>query len=143
MENKVTHKLLNWPLALHKYVASVRETPFEWGKFDCVLFAVSCVEAMTGKPIAKPELTYTDEAGAKALAAEVSLIAELKSQLGALEVPFKMMQQGDLIIYKEDGLEKTNVCLGSTVAVAWPNKGVVLMPLSRCPQENAIVLRVN
>ena len=43
----------DWPSKLEGYIRSVSIKPFEWGAFDCALFACSCVEVMTGVDPAK------------------------------------------------------------------------------------------
>jgi len=38
----------DWPTRLAKYFEDCQDTPFEYGAFDCVLFACGALQAMTG-----------------------------------------------------------------------------------------------
>jgi len=41
-------RISNWPSALVNHIDANRKRPFEWGAHDCMLWAASCVEAITG-----------------------------------------------------------------------------------------------
>ena len=41
-------RLLDWPERLVAAIDGSSRRPFEWGAFDCALFASECVEAVTG-----------------------------------------------------------------------------------------------
>lgn len=44
----------NWATLLNNYITDNRNTPFEWGKFDCCLFVAGAIEAMTGQDFGAP-----------------------------------------------------------------------------------------
>lgn len=44
----------DWRTRLHNELAASMTRPFEWGMNDCALFAMRCVEAMTGDNPAAP-----------------------------------------------------------------------------------------
>lgn len=42
----------NWQNKLTQYIEENKATPFNWGVFDCCLFAAGAIEAQTGKDLA-------------------------------------------------------------------------------------------
>ena len=48
----------DWPERLAKFIANTRQKPFVWGENDCCLFAMDCVEAITGHDLAEPYRGY-------------------------------------------------------------------------------------
>ena len=55
----------DWSEKLVNYLLDNLDTPFEWGTFDCCLFAANAVREMTGKDFAAPfRDKYTTEKGA-------------------------------------------------------------------------------
>lgn len=58
-------RLSNWPRLLSDHIEARTETPFAWGTHDCLLWAASCVAAITGKdPAADLRGTYHTAIGA-------------------------------------------------------------------------------
>jgi hypothetical protein len=55
-------RLPNWRLHLDAVLCSRVYSSFEWGRFDCCLFAADCVHAITGVDLAKD---YRGYVGAK------------------------------------------------------------------------------
>lgn len=60
----------DWPARLEAYLDAARQMPFEWGRTDCLHFALGVVHALTGRDVVA-ELggpgAYADGAGAQAL----------------------------------------------------------------------------
>lgn len=53
-------RLNNWPRLLAEHVDANRDRPFAWGQHDCLLWAASCVYAITGyDPAADLRGTYS------------------------------------------------------------------------------------
>ena len=46
-------RISNWPSALIAHIEDNRQTPFKWGVHDCMLWAASCIEAVTDNDPAK------------------------------------------------------------------------------------------
>lgn len=44
----------NWPALLDQHVERARQTPFAWGRHDCVTFVCVWHQAMTGRDIYAP-----------------------------------------------------------------------------------------
>jgi hypothetical protein len=59
-------KLVDWKPRLLAFMATVHETPFEWGAHDCANFVNGAIEAMTGERIKLP-FTWSSEADADAV----------------------------------------------------------------------------
>lgn len=51
-------RLPDWPERLSEIIDASRHKPFIWGEHDCCLFAMDCVEAMTGVDLAEPFRGY-------------------------------------------------------------------------------------
>jgi hypothetical protein len=60
----------DWPARLEAYFDAARQTPFEWGRADCLHFAMGVVKELTGRDVVA-ELggpgAYEDSDGAQAL----------------------------------------------------------------------------
>jgi hypothetical protein len=57
-------RLEGWEIRLSQYLRESKNHVFEWGKNDCVLFAVKGAEIITGINTYNDYLGYNDEAGA-------------------------------------------------------------------------------
>lgn len=65
MSGLPSQRLRDWPERLAALFAARAAQPFEWGVFDCCLFAADAVLAVTGHdPAADLRGTYSTEAGA-------------------------------------------------------------------------------
>lgn len=51
-------RLPDWPERLSEIIDAARYKPFVWGEHDCCLFAMDCVQAMTGVDLAAPYRGY-------------------------------------------------------------------------------------
>jgi hypothetical protein len=111
-------------------VEAYKGRPFEWGRTDCVCFAIHCIQAMLGSPVRVPKLSYRSQSEAAEFLKTYRFTDELKKQLGAIEVPLTFAQRGDLIVVEEDGLEKVSVHLGGTFAVPQPGHGLRVLPMN-------------
>jgi hypothetical protein len=55
----------DWDVRLYAYLDTAMATRFEWGQFDCALFACDCVREMTGVDMAREfRETYASAKGA-------------------------------------------------------------------------------
>lgn len=95
----------DWPERLHRIIASAREVPFQWGRFDCALHVCNCIKAMTGDlvdPGAGYRGTYSTEAGADAIfLAGFSNLGDFAASIAATysmpEVGVNYARRGDLV----------------------------------------------
>lgn len=57
-------RLPDWEARLHTFISENKDRPFEWGAWDCALFATACAAELTGEDKAIHfRGTYTDRNG--------------------------------------------------------------------------------
>lgn len=99
-----------WEADLSAYIASVRDSRFEWGALDCAMFAAGAVIAITGvDPVEVYRGKYSTELGA-AKALKKYGTGDLKSTLDSMfeARPIGRLQRGDLV-WSGDAV---GVCVG-------------------------------
>lgn len=104
------NRLPDWEQRLAEYAASIRDLPFAWGSHDCILFAASAIEAMTGTDIAAAYRgRYDSKISAAAILKEVGEGTLLKTLNATLEKrkPSRA-RRGDLV-WSEGSV---GVCMG-------------------------------
>jgi hypothetical protein len=95
----------DWPERLAQYLADNSSRPFEWGTYDCCLFAANVFEVLTGVDPAK-ELrgTYSSARQAAVILSEhgcmEALVEELLQPFAAETVPVLCAQRGDVVLVK-------------------------------------------
>lgn len=107
-------RTLTWIQDLSNYISSCKDTEFQWGVFDCCLFAANCCQLVANSdPAAAYRGKYKTELGAKrTLSANHGSLA---AAFGALysEVAPNMAQRGDVVLFESE--------LGLTAGVQWTN----------------------
>lgn len=109
---------IDWQQKLIDLVKAREFIPFDWGKYDCCLFAADVVLEMTGKDYASDfRGKYSSEIGAKRL---LSKAGGLEVVLSASfdEVEFNFAQRGDLVLVNTD--------IGPALGIMWVNNSVWL-----------------
>lgn len=92
-----THRLRDWPERLAALFAASAARPFEWGSFDCCLFAADAVLAVTGHdPAADLRATYSTEAGAARVLRRHGGVAGVAAARAGREVSPALAQPGDV-----------------------------------------------
>lgn len=119
-------KIQNHHRALTDYINANLNQPFEWGKLDCVTFAIGAIEAMIGREVDKPEFKYRSRIEAIAFSKTWSLEEGMIAQLQAYEVPYKFHQPGDILIVKQGGHERTYVVFDRRVYSPLPGSAVAV-----------------
>ena len=96
----------NWPELLAAFLAQHRNTPFDWGRFDCALFAADAIHVMTGTDLAEPfRLQYAHAVGARRKLHEFcggwleEAMLKICAQHGLEEIPVELAQRGDLLLW--------------------------------------------
>lgn len=101
-----------WLQDLSNYISSCKDVEFQWGSFDCCIFAANCCQLVANSdPAAAYRGQYDSEWGAKvALAGNHGSLA---GAFGALysEVDPGMAQRGDVVIFESE--------LGLTAGIQW------------------------
>jgi len=57
-------KLPDWDVRLRAFLKENRERDFEWGEWDCCIFADLCIQEMSGQRVIPESLTWHDEESA-------------------------------------------------------------------------------
>ena len=103
-------RLRNWTVNLNRVISSYTDTPFQWGVFDCCVFASECCNAICGKdPYAEFRGRYSTKIGAYRIIKNSygSLEAVLDSYFQKIDINF--VQRGDICTYGDgDGLAVFN-----------------------------------
>lgn len=101
---------------------------FEWGTNDCCMFAVRCVEAITGVDHGKKYRGYKTEKGALSrLAKHGGTEGIATACLGEPKNP-KLAKRGDVVSHKNDLGVALGVCVGDKIAAISDN-GIVLVSM--------------
>lgn len=106
-------KKMNWVLDFLDLVESRKDTPFQWGVTDCVMFAADAVISQGNPdPAAKSRGKYSTELGAKRHLSAVygSIEAAWDSQLERLE-NINFVQNGDVVLFEG--------AMGTTSGIYW------------------------
>tara|TARA_B100000427_G_scaffold329803_1_gene347897 strand:- start:6972 stop:7385 length:414 start_codon:yes stop_codon:yes gene_type:complete len=97
----------DWATTFHVFLEENKDRPFQWGKWDCCLFANAGIKAMTGEDLIPKSLKWKDEK--TALVAINKYGGDLQKSIAkackAKKVPTidKMFATtGDLVVFKED-----------------------------------------
>jgi hypothetical protein len=112
-------KTEGWQDRFAAYFETARTRKFEWGIFDCCLFAADVVDTITGSTFrSQLAACYTDESSALAYIASFgTLDAAVSSWLGPSQAP-NFAGPGDIVIANLDNGPTVGVCLGTKCAFA-------------------------
>lgn len=107
----MSSRLQDWEDRLAAFVADHRARPFEWGAWDCALYAVSCADELTGGSNAAAYLgRYSDRAGSALALREIGKGTLLRTLDGLYKrKPAAFAQRGDLVWIKG----AVGVCMGA------------------------------
>jgi hypothetical protein len=122
-------RYLDWPQRLAETVEAARTRTFEFGSFDCALFAADCVLAITGTDYAAPFRGYESKTAAYRIITEHGSLTGLLTSLLGEPIEPAFARRGDVVLAEipvVDGEgESVGVCLG--VSCAFPkDTGLVL-----------------
>lgn len=96
----------NWIKLFFDFTRENKDKPFEWGKWDCCLFANAAIKAITGKNLIPKDLTWKDEKTAmQAIAKYGTLNQALTKVCKDAKIPTVkpiMVTTGDLVLFKEE-----------------------------------------
>lgn len=127
-------RLPDWPERLSAAIEAASGRPFSWGEWDCVQFAASCVEALTGEdPIAALRAPYASLREAEALL-QAHGFEDLGAACDALFGPrrdVKRARRGDLVLCPAEDGASLGVCLGRLAAFV-DERGLSFRPVLHC-----------
>lgn len=118
------------PSRVWRVVEQYRDSPFEYGKHDCCLFAARCIDEVTGASREAELLTqYHDERSARRFMARSGGIEAAISERLGKPVDGYCARRGDVCFVPVEGGMGVGVCVGGSIAVAAQN-GLEFYPLS-------------
>ena len=122
-------RLANWPRLLAEYLAANRHRSFEFGVFDCCVFAAGAIQSMTGKDSLEAYRgSVTDARTSARLLDDNGGLGKMVGDILS-EVPISFAQRGDIVLMDSpDGRGVLGVCTGSDVAYVQA-AGIELVPL--------------
>tara|TARA_R100001463_G_scaffold94493_1_gene149026 strand:+ start:63 stop:488 length:426 start_codon:yes stop_codon:yes gene_type:complete len=102
-------KIPNWEIAFDEFLEKHINTPFQWGKWDCIIFTNEFVKAITKESVLPKSWTWKNEMEAlkkidkygkgKGLVAGIE--NAIKKTTGIKEVKPAFIRKGDFGVYKE------------------------------------------
>lgn len=123
----------DWQGRLSWFFTQNRNRPFEYGTWDCCLFAADAIKAMTGTDIAAEfRGRYANRTEAYALIGSVGSVApKVAKQYGMPQVPISYARRGDMALIERArdyslGIISLN---GKEIAILRA-RGIVTIPLS-------------
>jgi hypothetical protein len=129
-------RVKHWEQKFAEQIKAAQVKPFEWGTFDCCMFAADAVLALTGVDLAADfRGKYSDEAGAQAFIATYGDLAALVSAKTAdkdmAEINLKFAQRGDLVLVNNADRQTLGlVGLDSRFVLCTTKLGLVSIPMS-------------
>ena len=117
-----------WPDLLMRAVLDSEDTPFEYGKHDCMIWPANIVRAFCPDdpdPAADFRGRYATEIGAARILKREGGMAALMSARYE-EVPPLCIRRGDFVLTETVNGETLGICVGSKFAVAQEPRGVRL-----------------
>ncbi|MCG7984741.1 MAG: NlpC/P60 family protein [Candidatus Thiodiazotropha lotti] len=125
-------RLENWPTLLNTYIESKRNTPFEWGVFDCLTFVHECTEEITGRKLPRfYRGQYSDMRGAYRLIQKHGGFDEIYCKYFGPQIPVNQARRGDLITHSSQTLPAAGVVIGTVAAFLGLN-GLVFIDIKDC-----------
>jgi len=127
------NRLNDWPERLYRLVDSNKDTPFQWGAFDCSQFCIQAEQAMYGDTRWTDLIGgYKTERGAHGRikkAGADSLWLLIDQRMERLD-SVKLAQRGDWIGHYTDDGESLGICLGHYFVSVCLAGGVVSTPMN-------------
>ena len=107
-------RLEGWEKRLNNHLETIGK--FEWGTNDCCMFAVGCVEAITGVNYGKPYKGYKSKIGAAKRLSEHGGVDGIATEcLGNPKSP-KMAKRGDVVMFNSGSENALGICVGGKIA---------------------------
>lgn len=120
----------DWPQILDGCIEAGKSRTFEYGSFDCCLFAADTVLAMTGVDYAAPFRGYASQADAAVILDDHGGLQGLLTHVLGEPVHVSQMGRGDVCLVEGALGLSTGVCTGSMCWVPSPS-GLVPVPRDR------------
>jgi hypothetical protein len=101
-------KQQGWEQALHDFFVRAKNIPFDWGKWDCCIFADEALQAIYGEKVIPNELKWDDERTAKRAILRYGdgclglAVGRAAKKAGMEEVLPCIPEKGDLVLHDSD-----------------------------------------
>lgn len=122
----------DWSTRLSTFISENANRQFEWGRWDCCLFAADAVKAITGEDLAADfRGRYKTERGAlRALKkyGKGAIKETLASKLGTEKTPLQATR-GDIALVDRPGGDAAGVVSGVAIIVITP-EGMAQIPIT-------------
>ena len=116
----------DWVKQLHETIEAAAQKPFDYGAYNCGLFAAECIDAMTGEArAAELRSQFTDEASAKAfVGAAGGIEGAVTARLGFPFQTWGRARRGDVcLVMTQDG-PGLGICVGTLIVMMTPGAGL-------------------
>jgi len=127
-------RLEGWEQRLAELIGDAQVRAFQYGEWDCALFACEAIAVCTGDNPNRAFLGYAGDAGCAAVLHEhggLRAIADrVATERGFRHIPVLMAQRGDVVLGVHDGRETLGVCIGASVAFAVQPRGLARIPIT-------------
>ena len=120
-------RLENWQSLLNAHLRTIG--PFEWGTNDCCMFAVGCVQVITGVDHGKEYRGYKTALGASRRIEKAGGIDAIATAALGAPKPLKQAQRGDVVLFKNGEDTALGISVGDKIA-AVGEKGIIFLPFS-------------
>lgn len=121
-------RLEAWESLLFKHLESIG--PFEWGSNDCCMFAVGCVEAITGVNFGSEYVGYSTKFGASKVLYEHGGVDGIATKHLGEPKQSKLAKRGDIVMFDCGDGNALGVCLGVKIA-AVSESGLMFISMNK------------
>lgn len=118
---------------LYKFIEDREKIPFEWGKQDCVNFAIRAIEAFKGVSGVSKYCTWRSEYEAMKILKVygdtlLEAVRNLSSGIGLKEKDKALINRGDIVVYQGINGHTCGVCIGDKI-VCPGTFGLIYLPI--------------
>lgn len=124
-------RLEGWEMRISQYIKENENTPFEWGKNDCVLFIAKAVELITGLDYYSQFKYSTKEEAEKIIEENNGIQGLLTKYLGQPHNNYMLAGRGDIVLMRLPEITCGLVDDSGQRIVALSEKGIVRLPLNK------------
>jgi hypothetical protein len=125
-----------WEKKLSELIEEASKRSFEYGKFDCALFACDAIKSLTGfDPREIIAEQYQGEEEAEKIILQYGgiegIAAAVADRFGFNLIPVSFAQRGDIVLAKIKNIKSLGVCIGKKVVFPCgrPQKGLVFIDI--------------
>lgn len=119
----------DWPRRLSDFIAANKDTKFEWGKNDCIIFGARLVETLTGENYYSGYQYDTEEGARKIIEENGGVIPLIKKYMGQGHSDILKAGRGDIVVMKLPELTIGFIDDSGRRVIALGPKGIVRLPL--------------